>query len=113
LITLSDIMMTVMGEWAAAEPEDLQIIRREENSWLIDGITPFDDVKPALDINEFPDWAHYETLEGFIMYRLRKIPRAAAWEADEGFNFAVVDIDHYKIDQLLVTRLEQLPKHED
>ena len=55
LITLSDIMMTVMGDWAAAEPEDLQIIRRDENSWLIDGITPIDDVKHALDINEFPD----------------------------------------------------------
>ncbi|MPW64458.1 hemolysin family protein [Moraxella catarrhalis] len=113
LITLSDIMMTVMGDWAAAEPEDLQIIRRDENSWLIDGITPIDDVKHALDINEFPDWDHYETLAGFIMYRLRKIPRPADWVEHEGFKFEVVDIDHYKIDQLLVTRLEQLPKHED
>jgi putative hemolysin-related protein len=47
------------------------------------------------------------------MYRLRKIPRPADWVEHEGFKFEVVDIDHYKIDQLLVTRLEQLPKHED
>ncbi len=105
VITLSDIMMTVMGDWASAEPEDQQIIRRDENSWFIDGITPIDDVKHALDIDEFPDWDHYETLAGFIMYRLRKIPRLADWVEHESYKFEVVDIDHYKIDQLLVTRL--------
>ncbi|RKW36835.1 MAG: HlyC/CorC family transporter, partial [Moraxella sp.] len=69
LITLSDVMMTVMGDWVVQETEDLQIIKRSENSWLIDGLTPIDDVKHALEIDEFPDWDHYETLAGFIMYR--------------------------------------------
>lgn len=111
VITLSDIMMTVMGDWASAEPEDQQIIRRDENSWFIDGLTPIDDVKHALDIDEFADWEHYETLAGFIMYRLRKIPRLADFVEHEGYKFEVVDIDHYKIDQLLVTRLP--PKIEE
>ncbi len=105
LITLSDVMMTVMGDWIVPEAEDLQIIKRDEHSWLIDGLTPIDDVKHALDIDDFPDWDHYETLAGFIMYRLRKIPRPADWVEHEGYKFEVVDIDHYKIDQLLVTRL--------
>lgn len=105
LITLSDVMMTVMGDWVVPETEDLQIIKRDEHSWLIDGLTPIDDVKHALEIDEFPDWDHYETLAGFIMYRLRKIPRPADWVEHEGFKFEVVDIDHYKIDQLLVTKL--------
>lgn len=105
LITLSDVMMTVMGDWVVPETEDLQIIKRDEHSWLIDGLTPIDDVKHALEIDEFPDWDHYETLAGFIMYRLRKIPRPADWVEHEGYKFEVVDIDHYKIDQLLVTKL--------
>lgn len=105
LITLSDIMMTVMGDWVVPESEDLQIIRRDENSWLIDGLTPIDDVKHALEIDEFPDWDHYETLAGFIMYRLRKIPRPADWVEHGGYKFEVVDIDHYKIDQVLVTKI--------
>ena len=105
LITLSDIMMTVMGDWAAAEPEDLQIIRRDENSWLIDGSTPIDDVKHALGVADFEDWDHYETLAGFIMYRLRKIPRPADFVVHENLKFEVVDIDHYRIDQVLVTYL--------
>jgi CBS domain containing-hemolysin-like protein len=110
VITLSDIMITVMGDWVTPIDEDLQIIKRDENSWLIDGSTPIEDVKHALDIEEFPEWENYETIAGFIMYRLRKIPRPADYVEHEGFKFEVVDIDHYKIDQLLVTRLtEQLP----
>lgn len=105
LITLSDVMMTVMGDWVVPESEDQQIIKRDEDSWFIDGLTPIDDVKHALDIDEFPDWDHYETLAGFMMYRLRKIPRLADWVEHGGYKFEVVDIDHYKIDQLLVTRL--------
>lgn len=105
LITLSDIMMTVMGDWVVPETEDQQIIKRDEHSWFIDGLTPIDDIKHALGIDEFPDWDHYETLAGFIMYRLRKIPRLADWVEHEGYKFEVVDIDHYKIDQLLVTRM--------
>lgn len=105
LITLSDIMMTVMGDWIVPEAEDVQIIKRDEHSWFIDGSTPIDDVKHALDIDEFEDWDHYETLAGFIMYRLRKIPRPGDFVMHEGLKFEVVDIDNYKIDQVLVTRL--------
>ncbi len=105
VITLSDIMMTVMGDWVAPIEEEQQIIKRDEHSWLIDGSTPIDDIKHALDIEEFGDWDHYETLAGFIMYRLRKIPRPADFVIHEGLKFEVVDIDHYKIDQVLVTRL--------
>ncbi|WFF38569.1 hemolysin family protein [Moraxella nasibovis] len=106
IITLSDIMMTVMGDWVAPIEEEQQIIKRDENSWLIDGSTPIDDVRHALDC-EFEDWDHYETLAGFIMYRLRKIPRPADFVTHGGLKFEVVDIDHYKIDQVLVTRLPE------
>lgn len=105
VITLSDIMMTVMGDWGTPIEEEQQIIKRDEDSWLIDGSTPIDDVKHALNVAEFEDWDHYETLAGFIMYRLRKIPRVADFVIHEDLKFEVVDIDHYKIDQVMVTRL--------
>ena len=105
VITLSDIMITVMGDWVAPLEEEQQIIKRDENSWLIDGTTPIEDVKHALSIEDFPEWENYETIAGFIMYKLRKIPRPADAVEHEGYKFEVVDIDHYKIDQLLVTRM--------
>lgn len=105
IITLSDIMATVMGDWVSPMEEEQQIIKRDEHSWLIDGSTPIDDVKHALDVQDFADWDYYETLAGFIMYRLRKLPRPADFVVHEQFKFEVVDIDHHKIDQVLVTRL--------
>ena len=105
VITLSDIMITVMGDWVTPTDEDLQIIKRDNNSWLIDGSTPIEDMKHALNIDSMPDDENYETLAGFMMYKLRKIPRPADAVVFDGYKFEVVDVDHFKIDQLLVTRL--------
>ena len=105
VITLSDIMITVMGDWVTPIEADQQIIKRDNNSWLIDGSTPIEDMKHALEIEEMPDEENYETLAGFMMYQLRKIPRPADTVLYGGYKFEVVDVDHFKIDQLLVTRL--------
>ena len=105
VITLSDIMITVMGDWVTPMDEELQIIKRDNNSWLIEGSTPVEDMMHALAIDEMPDADNYETLAGFMMYKLRKIPRPADTVIFAGYKFEVVDVDHFKIDQLLVTRL--------
>ena len=103
VITLNDVMSTVMGDLVSQQEE--QVIQRDENSWLIDGVTPIGDVKHALGLEVFPDEENYETIAGFIMYMLRKIPKRTDYVEFSGFKFEVVDIDHYKIDQLLVTRI--------
>ncbi len=105
VITLSDIMITVMGDWVTPMEEEQQIIKRDNNSWLIEGSTPIEDVMHALTIDEMPDQENYETLAGFMMYKLRKIPRPADTVIFGTYKFEVVDVDHFKIDQLLVTRL--------
>ncbi|WP_173910215.1 hemolysin family protein [Acinetobacter sp. Marseille-Q1618] len=105
VITLSDIMITVMGDWVTPIEEEQQIIKRDNNSWLIDGSTPIEDLKHALALDEMPEEENYETLAGFMMYKLRKIPRPADTVIFDAYKFEVVDVDHFKIDQLLVTRL--------
>lgn len=107
VITLSDIMLTVMGDWGTLLEENKQIIQRDEHSWLIEGSTPIEDIMHALAIDEFPEWENYETIAGFLMFKLRKIPRPADSVEYAGYKFEVVDIDHFKIDQLLVTKLDK------
>jgi len=80
-------------------------LRRDEVSWLIDGITALQDVSRALDIEEFPEDSNYETIGGFMMYMLRKIPKRTDVVEYAGYKFEVVDTENYKVDQLLVTRL--------
>lgn len=60
----------------------------------------------VLDINEFPQSGNYETIGGFMMFMLRKIPKRTDSVKLAGYKFEVVDIDNYRIDQLLVTRLD-------
>ncbi len=104
IITLNDIMNTLMGDLVNQHQEE-QIIQRDDHSWLIDGIAPIDDVMRVLDIETFPEYENYETIAGFMMFMLRKIPKRTDSVTYAGYKFEVVDIDSYKIDQLLVTRI--------
>ena len=59
----------------------------------------------ALEIDAFPDDSNYETIAGFMMYSLRKMPKLTDSVALGGYKFEVVDLENHRIDQLLVTRL--------
>lgn len=105
VVTLNDVMSTVMGDLVSPDDEE-QIVRRDEHSWLIDGITPIDDVLRALHLEEFPHDDGYETLAGFLMVMLRRVPRRTDSVNWAGYKFEVIDVDSYRIDQVLVTKLE-------
>lgn len=100
IITLNDVMSIVMGELVSNEEE--QIVRRDEDSWLIDGATPLEDVMRALDIDEFPNSENYETIGGFMMYMLRKIPKKTDFVLYDKYKFEIIDTENFKIDQLMV-----------
>lgn len=104
LITLKDVMSIVMGDLVSPWYEE-QIVRRDEHSWLIDGVTAIQDVKRALDIDSTPQEDEYETLAGFMMTMLRRVPKRTDSVTWGGYTFEVVDVDSYRIDQVLVTRL--------
>ncbi|MCG3460908.1 hemolysin family protein [Xenorhabdus bovienii] len=108
VITLNDVMTTLMGDLVDQGQEE-QIVVRDENSWLVEGGTPIEDVLRVLDIDDFPDSSNYETIAGFMMFRLRKIPKRTDFVKFSGYKFEVVDIDNYKIDQLLVTKIVDTP----
>lgn len=107
LVTFYDVVNTLMGDVVYQDQDEQQIIARGEGSWLIDGITSIDDVKKVLDIEKLPEEDTYETIAGFMMYMLKSIPKKAAKVEFENYTFEVVDVDNFKIDQLLVTENKQ------
>lgn len=108
LITLNDVTSTLMGASLLA-PADEQIIQRDADSWLVDGMTPVGDLENVLGIAPFPDDDQFETIAGFMMYSLRRLPRPTDHVEHAGFKFEVMDVDNHKIDQLLVTRVPASP----
>lgn len=105
IITLNDVISTLMGD-AVYPMQEEYIIKRGEGSWLIDGVTAIEDVKKALEIESFPEEDSYETVAGFMMYMLKSIPKKGALIEYEDYSFEVVDVDNFKIDQLLVMKKE-------
>ena len=103
IITINDVMSTVMGSLVAPQDDD-QIVQRDANSWLIDGATPIPDMLRALDLDHLPQQDEYETLAGFMMVMLRRIPRKTDKVSWGGWRFEVLDVDSYRIDQVMVTR---------
>ncbi|MBO9356394.1 DUF21 domain-containing protein [Bordetella petrii] len=108
LVTLNDVMSTVMGELVSPWDEDF-IIQRDDNSWLIDGATPIQDVGRVLGIEEHLHGEEYETLAGFLMDALRRVPRRTDVVTLGGHQFEVLDVDTYRVDQVLVTRSAAAP----
>jgi CBS domain containing-hemolysin-like protein len=103
VITLNDVMSTVMGALVAPHYEE-QIVRREDGSFLADGITPIPDVERALGIEGWPKAGTYDTLAGFLMVMLRRIPRRTDCVEWEGWRFEVVDVDSHRVDQVMIVR---------
>ena len=81
-------------------------MQRDENSWLIDGATPVQDVQRALGIDPLPHPDEYETLAGFLMVMLRRIPKRTDSVDWDGYKFEVLDVDSYRIDQVMVSRID-------
>ena len=104
IVTLNDVMKTLMGDLVSSFIEE-QIVKRDDQSWLVDGVTPVEDLKRALALEELPNEGQYQTVAGFLMFQLKKIPKRTDSVEYAGYKFEVVDIDNYRIDQVLVIRL--------
>lgn len=105
VVTLNDVMSTVMGDLVSPWYEE-QIVQRDDQSWLIDGITPIGDVKRVLGIDALLAEDEYDTLAGFLMVMLRRVPRRTDSVVWGGYRFEVMDVDSYRIDQVMATRVD-------
>ncbi|MCM5679437.1 hemolysin family protein [Schlegelella sp. S2-27] len=105
MITLQDVLEAITGEFTTAAPEDAWMVRREDGSWLIDGLIPVHELKDRLLLKTLPeeDRGRYNTLAGMVMLLLGHLPKTADAVEWEGWRFEVVDLDGKRVDKLLAT----------
>ncbi|TMO28336.1 MULTISPECIES: polyamine export protein PaeA [Pseudoalteromonas] len=106
IVTVKDLMKGFMGDLITHQGEEL-IIKRDNSSWLVDGLTPVVELAKVLEIEEFPDQSHYETVAGFLIYTMKRLPKRAEFINYGGYKFEVVDVEGVKVEQLLVTRISE------
>ena len=104
LITLNDILEAIIGDIPQPDVPDYEIIEREDGSYLVDAQIPFYDFLTRF---EKADWMNegeqeFDTLAGFVLHRLERIPHAGDTLEWRGFQLEIVDMDGHRIDKVLV-----------
>ncbi len=105
LVTINDVFEAIVG--ALPEPGQRaapSVKQRDDGSWLIDATLDTDTLKTMLHLDELPseEETDFQTLGGFVMTQLGRIPRAGDYFDLEGWRFEVVDMDRHRIDKVLV-----------
>lgn len=108
LVTLSDVLGAIVGGLPAATPDlDTDLVQRDDGSWLVDGSLSMTHIKSVIGMNgRFPgeEINAYNTIGGFILFRLEKVPSVADHFEYGDWRFEVVDIDGTRIDKVLISR---------
>jgi putative hemolysin len=109
LISERDVLEAITGEFAAPAGQDAWAVRRDDGSWLMEGLIPVPELKDRLELRDLPDEdrGRYNTLAGMIMLLLGRLPRITDTVEWQGWCFEVVDLDGKRIDKVLVRRLAQ------
>jgi putative hemolysin len=109
LVTIADVLNALAGDIAAVEEtQEPEVVRRDEGSWLVEGAMTVHRFKEAVGIRaELPEEEHgtYNTLGGFAMMQLGRVPRVGDAFSWDGYRIEIVDMDANRVDKLLVTRL--------
>lgn len=106
LLTINDILEEIVGQIELAEPQATQ---RQDGSWLLDGMLEVDEFKEIFNLHGLPHEDEYETLSGFVMMSLGRVPQSTDNFEWSGLRFEVIDMDGRRVDKVLVTTLPQRP----
>ncbi|MDO4452887.1 MAG: hemolysin family protein [Eubacteriales bacterium] len=111
LVALEDILEEIVGNIQDEYDEDEAFIEKiGDNTYLMKGLTPLEDVEEMLNVKLHNE--EYETLNGFLVYRLDKVPEEDEHSEiqEKGYSFQILSVANKIIDKVKVTKLPQEEK---
>ncbi len=106
MITLHDLIENIFGDLPEISDKDEHpFFERADGSFLVDGSIQTDELKDKFNI-DFEGSDRYNTLAGFVMYNLNKIPSLGDKFYYSGYQFEVIDMDEKRIDKVLVQKVD-------
>jgi putative hemolysin len=115
MVTLRDVMEAITGEFKPRTVEESWAIKRDDGSWLLDGLIPVPELKDRLSLRAVPEEEKggYHTLSGMMMLLLGRLPQTTDKAEWDGWRFEVVDIDGKRVDKVMATPLEESGASDD
>jgi putative hemolysin len=105
MVTLNDILDALVGEVPYIDEELYEIKERADGSYLIDAQIPFYNFLSYFNQTDYldeEDEQEFDTLAGFVLEELERIPQTGDTFEWHGFRFEIVDMDNNRIDKILV-----------
>jgi putative hemolysin len=106
LLTHHDILEAIAGDIPFSETEiEPRAVRRDDGSWLLDGMLPIDEFKGIFNLESLPgeNKDAYQTLGGFVFARVGRVPATGDRFTWDNLRFEIVDMDGKRIDKVLVS----------
>jgi putative hemolysin len=105
LLSLHDLVEAITGDLGVTPEGADEAVQRADGSWLLDGSLPVHQVRALLHAGPLPgeDSGDFETLGGFLMASLGRIPDVGDTFDWDNRRFEVVDMDGRRIDRVLVS----------
>jgi putative hemolysin len=105
MVTIFDLLEAIVGEitevGGMVAPGAIQ---REDGSWLVDGKLSIDEFKEIFGFEQLPDEdrGYYQTIAGFVITRIGRIPNVSDRFEWSGWFFEVMDMDGFRVDKVMV-----------
>ena len=105
MLTLNDILEAIVGDIPQEDVPDYEITEREDGSFLIDAQIPFYDFLSRFEKTAWMNEGEqdFDTLAGFILHQLERIPHAGDKLHWKGFTIEIMDMDGHRIDKVLAS----------
>lgn len=110
MVTVNDILTALVGEMPQPDDDTYEIVKRKDGSYLVDAQLPFYNFLSYFDKTEWMSEVEqeFDTLAGFILHQLERIPHIGDTMEWKGFQFEIIDMDAQRIDKVLVTPSEEI-----
>jgi putative hemolysin len=115
LITLNDILEAIVGDIPQHDMEDYEVVKRDDGTFLVDAQIPFYDFLSKFEKTEWMNEGEqeFDTLAGFILHDLERIPHTGDSLEWRGFHLEIIDMDGHRIDKVLVKISEEIREEMD
>ena len=107
LATPRDLFEALVGELPTGDQEtEPWVVERSDGSFSIDAGLDIEEVKLLLAIETLEgEKDSYQTIAGYVIERLRRLPKIGEIIEANGWRFEIADMDGRRVDRLIVTRV--------
>lgn len=105
LVTMNDILEAIVGDLSFGGEINPSSVRRDDGSYLLDGRLSVAEFREILQLKKMPktERQSYQTLGGFVLERMERVPHEGEKFEWDNYIFEVVDMDGKRVDKVLAT----------